>query len=138
MICAKTKSNALEYYSLGQFLKCSGKLFNNHQQLSSEKILLHNLYRNWFERLEYFPNFIWFPDIGEHKLFLELLYRKECLIDCEIASESYNKTHSSLKEIIIEIDEAHDKIESLIMMTKRHFPRNITKSRRVQIEEQGS
>ena len=53
-----------------------------------------------------------------------------------MASVAHNKTPSSLKEIVFEIDEAHEKIESLIMMTRRHFPRNITKSRRVQIEEQ--
>jgi len=53
-----------------------------------------------------------------------------------MASAVQNKTHSSLKEIVSEIDDAHNKIESLIMMTRRHFPRNITKLRRVQIEEQ--
>ena len=53
-----------------------------------------------------------------------------------MASAAQNKTHSSLKEIVSEIDEAHNTIESLIMMTRRHFPGNITKLRRVQIEEQ--
>ena len=47
-----------------------------------------------------------------------------------------NQKYSTLKEILYKIDETHEKIEKLIMMTRRHFPRNITKSRRVQIEEQ--
>merc|ERR1711862_282260 len=46
------------------------------------------------------------------------------------------KMNSTLQNIVSELDGVHKKIENLIHLTRRHFPKNITKSQRVQIEEQ--